>query len=203
MKHLKILTFTLLLISFTACTDTPPQEETVTDIQKQEEVQRDYDNTKPVITVPQDSVLNHAVVSPALKKEILELLPKKDGYIQVSWDNLADVKFVDKYHDEIDAMVPYPVFGEIMVALGGEKVEVKGFIVPTDPKGELQVLSAVPNSACFFCGGAGPETVMDLKLKKKTKYKVDALMTFRGRLKLNDHDLYFLNYILEDAVAVK
>jgi hypothetical protein len=42
---------------------------------------------------------------------------------------------------------------------------------------------------------------MDIKLRPGTnqKFTTDDRITFRGRLRLNDDDLYFLNYILEDA----
>ncbi len=64
------------------------------------------------------------------------------------------------------------------------------------------VLSAYPYSMCFFCGGAGPESVMGLKLKKNRKFKTDEIHLFKGTLELNANDIYELNYILADAEVV-
>ena len=68
----------------------------------------------------------------------------------------------------------------------------------------MLVLSANSFANCFFCGNAGPETIMDIKMKTKFKkpLKQDDRVIFRGKLKLNATDLYYLNYILEDAEVV-
>jgi hypothetical protein len=44
---------------------------------------------------------------------------------------------------------------------------------------------------------------MDIKLRpdEKRKFTTDDRMTFLGKLRLNDDDLYYLNYILEDAAV--
>ena len=45
---------------------------------------------------------------------------------------------------------------------------------------------------------------MDVQLKdQKKRFKQDAMVTFAGKLRLNDSDLDYLNYILDDAVVVK
>ncbi|MEO0043093.1 MAG: hypothetical protein RL329_2541, partial [Bacteroidota bacterium] len=41
-----------------------------------------------------------------------------------------------------------------------------------------------------------------LKTKTKKPFKKDDTVTFRGQLKLNDSDLMFFNYILENAEPV-
>ncbi|MEM6963324.1 MAG: DUF3299 domain-containing protein, partial [Bacteroidota bacterium] len=63
------------------------------------------------------------------------------------------------------------------------------------------VLSKNPNSSCFFCGGAGPETVLELELKPSAieRYEVDDLKTFKGILKLNKINDKHLTYLLTDA----
>ena len=54
--------------------------------------------------------------------------------------------------------------------------------------------------AGFFCGGAGPESVVDLRFKNKNRmYETDERLTFRGKLALNADDVYQMNYILEGA----
>lgn len=127
----------------------------------------------------------------------------EDGYIPVSWKVLTKMKFQEKFSEEVQAYIPYPVFHPDVIYLASRKISVSGYVIPTDEIGEenLLVLSAYPYSNCFFCGGAGPESVMDIHFNKKPrkKFKMDEKTTFRGRLKLNASDLYYLNYILEDV----
>jgi hypothetical protein len=66
------------------------------------------------------------------------------------------------------------------------------------------VLSANPYSSCFFCGQAGPESVMEIQLLKQYDgLRMDQVITFEGRLRLNADDIYQLNYILEEAEVVE
>lgn len=52
----------------------------------------------------------------------------------------------------------------------------------------------------FFCGGAGPETIVELELKSdKDYFLMDEVVTMKGILKLNADDIYKCNYILEKA----
>ncbi len=126
-----------------------------------------------------------------------------DGYIQINWQMLSRVIFEDKYINDTLAMVP--IFHDDIKVLDGRPVQINGYNIPFgDDSGKLHILSAYPNSQCFFCGGAGPESVMDIKSKKVLKnLKTDARLTFRGTLELNDDNLDYLNYILHDAVQVK
>ncbi|MCI5084122.1 MAG: DUF3299 domain-containing protein [Saprospiraceae bacterium] len=127
-----------------------------------------------------------------------------DDAILVDWDLLNNVAFNETYNDEVQAYIPYPEFEPIVQALDGKTIIVEGYIIPVEETGEqsILVLSANPFSSCFFCGGAGPETVMDVKLKKPRKMKTDERIQFKGQLKLNSTDLYYLNYILEEAEEI-
>lgn len=98
----------------------------------------------------------------------------------------------------------YPTFGQGIQKLNGKTVELTGYVLPVDLESNLYVLSAFPYSACFFCGGAGPESVVSLKFKKAgKKFKTDERRTFHGTLKLNADNIYELNYILADAEMVE
>lgn len=131
------------------------------------------------------------------------------GFIQLNWKHLAEVDFEERYSEEVQNYIPYPNFRPSVQRLSGQKVQIKGYIIPVEETGEesIIVLSANPFSACFFCGMAGPETIMDIKLKAKIKnskrFKQDDILTFRGKMRLNETDLYYLNYILEDAELVE
>ncbi len=123
--------------------------------------------------------------------------------IPITWKMLSDVTFYEKYNKEFDYNVLYPKWGPKVKVLENKLVEIEGYAIPVEELGaDILVLSALPYSQCFFCGGAGPESVMDIKSKKKLDVKVDKKLKFRGKLKLNENDLSQLNYILENAELV-
>ncbi len=123
---------------------------------------------------------------------------------KISWEVLTDVKFAEKFNEELGSYINVPAFGPKVKALAGKEVEITGYMIPMDVKQNIYVLSANPFASCFFCGGGGPESVIDLKFAKvPRRYKTDEKITLRGKLKLNATDIYQLNYILEGALQVK
>ncbi|HAA14649.1 MAG TPA: DUF3299 domain-containing protein [Cytophagales bacterium] len=119
---------------------------------------------------------------------------------EITWETLTDVEFSRKYFEEVDGYMYYPHFGETVKALEGEEVYLKGYMLPIDPKEGIFVLSRSPFASCFFCGNAGPETIVELLLKPDyPRFKMDQVVTMKGRLKLNQDDIDYCNYILEDA----
>ena len=129
-----------------------------------------------------------------------------DGYHVINWQTLSKVKFQEKYVDSLEMQVPFPIFHSTVEKWGGKPIQISGYVIPIEETGDesLLVLSANSFANCFFCGNAGPETIMDIKMKTKFKkrLKQDDRVIFRGKLKLNPTDLYYLNYILEDAEVV-
>ena len=68
----------------------------------------------------------------------------------------------------------------------------------------LYALSKNPYAACFFCGGAGPETITGLTFAKTPKrYKTDELLTLQGVFKLNSENVDKFMYQLYAVEAVK
>lgn len=123
--------------------------------------------------------------------------------VKLSWETLRDVTFKKKWYAEESVYMLYPTFGANIQKLNGKAVELTGYVLPVDLESNIYVLSAFPYSACFFCGGAGPESVVSLKFKKSDKkFKTDERRTFRGTLKLNADNIYELNYILADAEMI-
>lgn len=119
---------------------------------------------------------------------------------KITWDTLTDVTFIDKYSEEVDAYYYFPKFGPSVLALNNKEVIIKGYLLIIDPDNDIYILSANPFAACFFCGGAGPESIIELKIgKDHPRFKMDEVLTFRGKLKLNAVDIYQCNYILENA----
>lgn len=125
-------------------------------------------------------------------------------YVELSWDELQDVKFVSRYNEEVKGKVQFPAFPPNIKKLEGRKVRIEGYIVPWDIMGKSLAISANPNKNCFFCGNAGPLSVMCVQLKKgRNTFKTDAYKKFTGTLQLNDSDIHQLNYILKDGEEVK
>ena len=119
---------------------------------------------------------------------------------KITWETLRDVTFKKRWNQQEAMFVLFPTFGEKIKALENKEVTLQGYIIPVDVAANLYVLSANPYSACFFCGGAGPESVVQLKMKKTSKkFDTDDVMKFKGILKLNADDINEMNYILEAA----
>lgn len=124
--------------------------------------------------------------------------------VELTWRTLSDVEFADVYVDELEASYWKPTFGPSVKAMQGKEVFITGYLIPVDYDENFYVLSRYPFAACFFCGGAGPESVIDLRFKSSTrKYKTDERLTFKGKLQLNADDIYQMNYILENAEELK
>lgn len=120
--------------------------------------------------------------------------------VKLTWEILRDVTFKKKWYPEESIYMLHPTFGPSVQKLKNQQVAITGYILPVDLDANLYVLSAFPFSACFFCGGAGPETVMTLNFKKNSrKFKTDERLTLVGTLKLNSDDIYQMNYILDGA----
>ncbi|WP_462248430.1 DUF3299 domain-containing protein [Ekhidna sp.] len=119
---------------------------------------------------------------------------------KITWETLEDVSFTDKYSEEEKAYYYYPDFGSSVKSLEGKEVFIKGFMLPIEPEEGIFILSRNPFASCFFCGNGGPESIIELKLKAGyPKFKMDQVVTIRGKLKLNSEDIYQCNYILEGA----
>ena len=122
----------------------------------------------------------------------------------ITWELLKNVEFDEIWSEEFQAYYMVPKFSESVKEMDGKEVQIRGFIIPVDIVQDYYVLSANPYSSCFFCGQAGPESVMEIQMIKKYEgLRMDQVITYKGTLKLNVDDIYQLNYILEDAEIVE
>ena len=129
-----------------------------------------------------------------------ELLEKE--YSELTWQRLSDVEFRDVYLEELQAYYWKPTFGPDVLNAEGADFYITGYVIPVDTDEDFYVLSRYPFANCFFCGGAGPETVVDLQFPNKAprEYVTDERLTFAGTLQLNADDIYQMNYIIKDAL---
>jgi hypothetical protein len=67
-----------------------------------------------------------------------------------------------------------------------KEVIIAGYLIPIDIEANTYALSKNPFSSCFFCGNAGPETVIELKFSKDPgRFATDKYLPIKGILKLN------------------
>ena len=121
-----------------------------------------------------------------------------------SWSEFAKTKFEPKYYEKLGEYLFVPKFSEQLKSMVGKEISIQGYYVPFAPEGDSYiVISKFPMSQCFFCGGAGPESIAEVNFSKSTpKFQVDDLITVRGKLKLNTDDVNHVNFILTDAILV-
>lgn len=121
-----------------------------------------------------------------------------------AWNLFAKTKFDPKYYEKIGEYLFYPTFPTDLKALEGKDITVEGYYVPFAPEdGAYIIISKFPMSQCFFCGGAGPESIAEVNFAKpQSKFQVDDLITVKGKLKLNTDNVDHVNFILEQAVLI-
>ena len=91
---------------------------------------------------------------------LITVSAKLSAQRMLNWPDLADVTFSEKFSNSLGIKYYQANFGEDLKAMEGEEVIIMGYLIPLDALGETYALSKNPYSACFFCGAAGPETVV-------------------------------------------
>jgi len=120
------------------------------------------------------------------------------------WKTLSKITFKKEYNETMGFKVDVPVFSEEIKEMEGKEIEIRGYIIPVEGyKSHKEfIFSAYPYNMCFFCGGAGPETVMEVYAYEPIKYSAEPVV-IKGRLELNDEDINSLIYALHGAVQVE
>ncbi len=121
-----------------------------------------------------------------------------------TWTSFAKTKFEAKYNDKAAEYFLYPGFPDELKNQVGKEVSLEGYYLPIEVEGNAYIiLSKFPYSQCFFCGGAGPESIAEVTFKvKQAKFEPDQYLRVKGKLKLNVDDIDHGNFLLEDAVLV-
>jgi len=120
------------------------------------------------------------------------------------WVSFAKTKFEAKYNEKAQEYFMSPDFPPDLKALIGKEIYLEGYYLPVEVEGDAYIiLSKFPYSQCFFCGGAGPESIAEVTFKSKPgRFDADQYIRVKGKLKLNATDLEHGNFILEDAIVV-
>ena len=118
------------------------------------------------------------------------------------WNTLAEVGFQTK-KDANGFEVEVPLFSKHLKTFQGKRIRVKGYIIPLAEVGSQSkfMLSALPFNLCYFCGAAGPETVMEVESAEKIKFSTKPIV-MEGTLMLNDEDPDHHMYILKTAQII-
>ena len=119
------------------------------------------------------------------------------------WQLFARVEFESRYDEGTEGYYFFPKFGEEIRSLEGATVELTGYYIPLKMDDGSIILSRNPYSSCFFCGGAGPESVANAIPKSGfPRLSVDEVVKVKGKLRLNSEDVNQLNFILEEATLI-
>ncbi len=120
------------------------------------------------------------------------------------WKTLSKITYKKEYDEFLGFKIDKPVFAAQVEELEGKEITVKGYIIPVEGyKSHNEfIFSAYPYNMCFFCGGAGPETVMEVESLEAVEYTAEQVV-LKGKLKLNADDVNRLMYLLVDATKVE
>lgn len=124
----------------------------------------------------------------------------------ITWDQLSDVKWEETYDASLGLTIIHGDFAEGILALDGKEVTISGYVIPLDALGLTYALSRTSFASCFFCGQAGPETVMELRIPPRSvepSRQKNSLLTFSGRLKVKPNNEVGLHYELLEAAEKK
>lgn len=120
------------------------------------------------------------------------------------WKTLANVTFENVMDAQSGIPIQQAKFSQEVLDLNGNEITVRGYLLPE--KGYKThkefILSSLPYNLCFFCGKAGPETVMEVSSLDAVRYS-DEPIVMKGTLLLNVLDPYGLPYILMDAKLIE
>lgn len=88
-----------------------------------------------------------------------------------------------------------PTFPKVLETnFENQEVTITGYLIPMDVSENKYALSKNPFTSCFFCGNAGPATVIELQFKEDPgRFATDKYLMVKGRLRLNrsGSDLFF------------
>lgn len=124
------------------------------------------------------------------------------GFPSLVWPKLYTIQYITG-SEEFDGL-DKPIFSDAAKALNGKSVTLPGYLVPFEngaQKSNHFMLSSLPINACFFCGGGGPETVVEVFTVNQVVY-TDKPVEVKGTLFLNDKDPSQMIYILTSAESL-
>ena len=119
------------------------------------------------------------------------------------WEHFENTRFKWEWSDEYETKIEIPIFDQALLQQNGTTITLTGYYIPMEIEGSTIVISKNTFASCFFCGGAGPETVAEIQLRSKHRgLKADQFVSVKGKLKLNQYDYEHLVFMLVDAEII-
>ncbi len=128
------------------------------------------------------------------------------GQAKDVWMTLGLVTFKSTFNPELLIEEKTAKISSAVEKLDGKEIEVEGYIIPLTGQVSQShfMLSKYPQSTCFFCGKAGPETAMQVFMRDNKKVKItERKVKVKGTLYVNPKDASNLLYTLENATLTE
>ncbi len=114
---------------------------------------------------------------------------------QLAWPVLGMTTYqINTDENGVEKYVPnFPP--NLQMNYDGQEVAITGYLIPIDVEAQTYALSKNPFTSCFFCGNAGPETVIQLKFAKPPgRFATDEYLMVKGmfQLKYDGSGLFFI-----------
>ena len=118
------------------------------------------------------------------------------------WELLSEVEVIRVYDKFLEQEVEKPAFSELLLGRDETEIGLEGFVIPLNEgaASDYFVLSRFPYQSCFFCGNAGPETVVEVYANEQLSLQ-DQRVRVKGILHLNEDDPLHLYYIMKDCTV--
>lgn len=135
-----------------------------------------------------------------MKKFLILFLISGVCQAQTGWELLSTTELKKGYDQFMDEEIDLPDFSDELKKNNGKQITLEGYIIPLQQTAaqDFFVLSRFPYASCFFCGQAGPETVVEVFSDREFKF-TDERVKVTGTLRLNPDDPLRLFFILEDC----
>lgn len=118
-----------------------------------------------------------------------------------AWGMLMMTETEKEFDPTLGMEIDIPNIHPAAKKLNGEQIQLEGFIIPLEGKKSQShfMFSAFPINMCYFCGRAGPESVIEVFMKDGESLAfTDKKIWIQGELRVNEHDpqsnIYTLNY---------
>lgn len=118
-----------------------------------------------------------------------------------AWGMLMMTETEKEFDPTLGMEIDIPNIHPAAKNLNGEQIQLEGFIIPLEGKKSQShfMFSAFPINMCYFCGRAGPESVIEVFMKDGESLPfTDKKIWIQGELRVNEHDpqsnIYTLNY---------
>lgn len=121
-----------------------------------------------------------------------------------TWDLFKNATFRDIYLEDFGGYAAVLNDDKHVAGLDGQQITIKGFHIPVMEE-SLIILSKYNNANCFFCGNAGQESILEVRMLSPAprRFEMDEKLTFTGRLVVNTTDWEVVSFILEEAILVE